>query len=121
MFLIRQKFWQSLDDYCRESYRRTSDPFYIFWKAFACYKLGNYNDAINELISIQQKKEIAYACYVALIFYHGQAKNIDREELDALKAKEREERRLGSDKAFVQAAYFYMFIGEWRRSEDLLN
>jgi hypothetical protein len=78
MFLIRQKFWQSLETFCEQAYNKTSDPFYIFWKAFAYNKLGNPNDSINELLNIQQKKEISYACYVALIYYHGQAKNIDK-------------------------------------------
>ena len=87
MFLVKEKFWQSLNDYCRDAYRRTSDPFFVFWKAFAHYHLGSLNESINELLTIKDKKEISYACYVALIFYHGQTRNIDKEELDTLKAK----------------------------------
>jgi hypothetical protein len=30
------------------------------------------------LLPIQQKKEVAYACIVALLFYQNQARNIDR-------------------------------------------
>lgn len=39
---------------------------------------GNVNEAINELFLIQQKKEIAYACIVALLYYQGKARNADR-------------------------------------------
>jgi tetratricopeptide repeat protein 21B len=77
-FLIRQKFWQSLEEACREFYKRTNDPFYVFWKAFAGFKLGNTNESINDLVTIQQKKEISYATYAALIYYHNQTRNIDR-------------------------------------------
>lgn len=77
-FLIRQKFWQSLEECCREWYRKTNDPFYVFWKAFAQFRLGNANDSINELAAVQLKKEISYAAYVALIYYHNQARNVDR-------------------------------------------
>ena len=77
-FLIRQKFWQSLEEACREFYKRTNDPFYMFWKSFAGFKLGNTNEAINDLTAIQQKKEIAYATYAALIYYHNQTRNIDK-------------------------------------------
>lgn len=38
-----------------------------------------------------------------------------------LRSKEREERRNGSDKAFIQAIYFYINIGEWRRAADLIG
>lgn len=44
-----------------------------------------------------------------------------QEELDTLRSKEREERRNGSDKSFIQAAYFYINIGEWRRAADLIS
>jgi hypothetical protein len=44
-----------------------------------------------------------------------------QEELEALRSKEREERRNGSDKAFIQAAYFYINVGEWRRAADLIS
>ena len=47
MFLIRQKFWQSLETFCDQAYNKTSDPYYVFWKAFSYNKLGNANDAIN--------------------------------------------------------------------------
>ena len=30
------------------------------------------------MLPIQQKKEVAYACIVALLFYQNQARNIDR-------------------------------------------
>lgn len=76
--LIREGYWNNLESFCGDSYKKTSDPFYLFWGAFAQYHLGNPNGAINDLLSIQQKKEISYACIIALLFYQNQARNIDR-------------------------------------------
>lgn len=42
--------------------------------------------------------------------YQNQARNIDKDELNNLRNREREERRNGADKAFVQAIYFFCLI-----------
>lgn len=76
--LIRDGYWNTLENYCNDSYKKTSDPIYLFWRAFAQHHLANTSGAINDLLSIQQKKEVAYACIVALLYYHNQARNIDR-------------------------------------------
>ena len=42
----------------KKYYKKLNDPFFIFWKAFTLFKENNANEAINELSSIQNKKEI---------------------------------------------------------------
>ena len=59
----------------------------MFWRAFALYNTGNTSGAINDLLSIQQKKEVAYACIVALLYYQGKARNTDRVFLTSLRNK----------------------------------
>lgn len=59
----------------------------MFWRAFALYNTGNTSGAINDLLSIQQKKEVAYACIVALLYYQGKARNTDRVFLTSLRKK----------------------------------
>lgn len=65
------------------------DPFYMFWKAYAEYQNGDLTSAINDLHGIHQKKEISYACIVALMHYQNQARNLDKDELSNLRARER--------------------------------
>lgn len=76
--LVREGYWNSLESFCNDSYQKTSDPIYLFWRGFAQHNLGNTSAAINDLLSIQQKKEVSFACIVALLYYHNQARNIDR-------------------------------------------
>ena len=76
--LVKDQYWNTLESFTNDYYKKTSDPLYIFWRAFAQYQLGNPNAAINDLLSIQQKKEVAYACIVALLYYQGKARNTDR-------------------------------------------
>lgn len=85
--LVRDGHWNSLESYCNDSHKKTSDPAYMFWRGFAQYQLGNPSGAINDLLSIQQKKEISYACIVALLFYQNQARNIDRVFLFSFRKK----------------------------------
>lgn len=79
--LTREEHWNTLESYCNDSFKKTSDPLFMFWRAFAQHNLGNTSGAINDLLSIHQKKEIAYACIIALLFYQNQARNIDRVSL----------------------------------------
>ena len=53
---IKEGYWNLLESFCQAEYKSTGDPFFMFWKAFAQYQLGNTNGAINDLLSIQQKK-----------------------------------------------------------------
>lgn len=85
--LVRDGYWNWLDSFTSESYKKTSDPVYLFWRAFAQYNLGNTSGAINDLLSIQQKKEVAYACIVALLYYQSKARNIDRVTFSQLRNK----------------------------------
>ena len=78
LHLVKEGYWNNLESFCNDTYKRTSDPLYLFWRGFAQYQLGNPSAAINDLLGIQQKKEVAYACIVALLFYQNQARNIDR-------------------------------------------
>ena len=75
---IREGYWNSLENFCQEYYKKTSDPLYVFWKAYAQHQNGNSTGAINDLLSIQTKKEVSYSCIVALMFYQSQARNMDK-------------------------------------------
>jgi hypothetical protein len=85
--LVKDQYWNTLESFTNDYYKKTSDPLYIFWRAFAQYQLGNPNAAINDLLSIQQKKEIAYACIVALLYYQGKARNTDRVQTISFRKK----------------------------------
>ena len=47
--------------------------------------------------------------------------SFSKEELSNLRNREREERRNGADKAFVQAIYFFCQLKEFRKAADLLE
>lgn len=85
--LVRDGYWNWLESFCLDSYKKTSDPVYMFWRAFAQYNIGNSSGAINDLLSIQQKKEVSYACIVALLYYQGKARNTDRVRIQRLRNK----------------------------------
>lgn len=76
--LVRDGCWNWLQNFASESYKKNSDPVYVFWRAFAQYNLGNTSGAINDLLSIKEKKEVGYASIVALLYYQNKARNIDR-------------------------------------------
>jgi hypothetical protein len=85
--LVRDGYWNWLESFCLDSYKKTSDPVYMFWRAFAQYNIGNASGAINDLLSIQQKKEVSYACIIALLYYQGKARNTDRVHISKLRKK----------------------------------
>ena len=45
--LLRDGYFNSLVKFCQEEYKKSGDPFYVFWKAFALHKLDDSNAAIN--------------------------------------------------------------------------
>ncbi|KAL4503354.1 hypothetical protein ABPG72_000960 [Tetrahymena utriculariae] len=120
-YYIREGFWSTMQKFCQEQYKAFGDPFFIFWKAYGLYQEGQPNEAINELTSIQHKKEIQYATIVALITCHLSTNTVDRETVQNLKFEESTQRRLSSDKAICLAALFYAFNKEHSKARDLID
>ena len=102
-------------------YRDISDPIFKFWKAYAQYKLNDPNEAINELMAIQHKKEIQFATIMALIHYHSSCENIDHDAIQNLKYQREEARKLSSDKSFNLLAFFFLFLGEPSKAQEFLE
>jgi hypothetical protein len=57
--------------------KKGADPVLIFWKAFGIFQEGSTTEAIRELTRIQERREVQFACALALIYYHERCRNID--------------------------------------------
>lgn len=57
-FLIREGLYNSLQRFCEDEFMKYNDPLFKFWLAFGIYKEGSIPEAINELNSISNKREI---------------------------------------------------------------
>lgn len=120
-YYIREGLWRTLIHYCKESYDRYNDPFFVFWRAFAIFKEGNPSQAINEVQPIQSKPELSYATIKASIYYHNQCRKIDKKTVDSLTLLERDVKRSAGDRAVVAAAYFCMFTDDVEGAGDIIN
>jgi tetratricopeptide repeat protein 21B len=120
-FYMRHRMWQNLADHCEASFRKLQDNAFIFWKGFAYHGLNDTNESINQLTAIQSKRDVAFAAVSALLFYNQKTATVDREAVESLRQKERDERKVASDKAVALAVHFYVQVDEPRRAKDLLD
>ena len=77
-----------------------------FWKAFGMFNEGSITEAIRELNRVQDRREVAFAAALALIYYNERCRHIDQEAIDmyVLQMEEREDQ--ASDRDLMCAATF---------------
>lgn len=62
-----------------------------------------------------------FAAVKALLFYHSKSSKIDKEAVTNLKKIESENKRTTNDKSTILAAYFYIFIEEFKKAKETLD
>ncbi|KAI9346469.1 hypothetical protein BDR26DRAFT_855632 [Obelidium mucronatum] len=103
--------------------RRTSDPVLMFWKAFALIMQGKSGEALRELESLQEKRDLVLACPAAMVFAHERCKLVDHEAMHELQAKLTiaSSSNNVSDRALIQMGLFYWQTGQHEQARAYLK
>jgi len=120
LYYAREGFYNKVQVCCNEELRRTTDPVLSFWKAYALYKEGSTREAIQECASLQDKRDMAFPCSSALVFYHNQCESVDNDEVRQHTMRIEREMRDAPEAMKVLVAYFYILVGDFEASRRTL-
>jgi hypothetical protein len=78
----------------------------VFWKAYGIFNEGSVTEAIRELTRVQDRREVAFASAIALMYYHQRCRHVDQESVDMLEVQLEEREDMASDKDLLACAAF---------------
>jgi tetratricopeptide repeat protein 21B len=121
LYYAREGYWHHIFDICEEELRRGPDPLLAFWRAFAVFKEGSTTEAIRGLETNLNRREVQFACVVALIHYHKHCKLVDQEALMSLKMQLKSLLTNASDQALITASQFLLLINKPEKARRFIN
>ena len=117
-YYARAGYGRHVQTVCGEALRsRPGDPTLSFWRAFGLILEGSYSEAIAQLESLMERREISLACVAASIHAHKMARIVDEESVDALEDRMHREESDANERALLACANFYALAGgpdSWR-------
>ena len=117
-YYARAGYGRHVQTVCGEELRsRPGDPTLSFWRAFGLILEGSYSEAIAQLESLMERREISLACVAASIHAHKMARIVDEESVDALEDRMHREESDANERALLACANFYALAGgpdSWR-------
>ncbi|MEQ2286983.1 Tetratricopeptide repeat protein 21B [Ameca splendens] len=89
----------------------SSDPIYIFFHAYATLMQGEIEDATAELDTIKDGRDLSLCTLMALVYAEKKKSNPDRDIIQELDAKIKEDRKSAPPKSLYHAGTFLWLLG----------
>lgn len=89
----------------------SNDPIYSFWHAYGTLMQDQIQEATIELDTIRDTRDVSLCTLMALVYAEKKKTNPDREVIQELDAKVKEDRKSASPKSLYNAGMFLWLLG----------
>lgn len=97
------------------------DAVLVFWKCFGIFNEGGVTEAIRELSRVQDRREVAFAAAIALIYYHERCRHVDQEAIDTFVLQMEDREESASDRDLMCAATFLWHTQQLKRAGQIVQ
>uniref|UniRef100_A0A7N8WU19 Tetratricopeptide repeat protein 21B n=1 Tax=Mastacembelus armatus TaxID=205130 RepID=A0A7N8WU19_9TELE len=97
------------------------DPIYTFFHAFGTLMQDQIQEASAELDTIRDSRDVSLCTLMALVYAEKKQKNPDREVIQELDAKVKEDRKSASPKSLYYAGMFLWLIGRNDKAREYID
>ena len=123
-----------LNYYCRENYYRHvqnaaleglkkygNDPVLKFFYGYSLVLEDRIQEGLRELDALKDKRDVNLCATIALIYAHKKCKTVDREAVQELDAKLKDERKHAGEKGLYFAGLFLFHVGRHDKAKDYID
>ncbi|XP_061174848.1 tetratricopeptide repeat protein 21B-like isoform X2 [Saccostrea echinata] len=120
--------------YCRENYychmenaameglqKYSNDPVLKFFRAYAIILQGRVQEGIRELDVLKDKRDVNICSTMALIYAHKHSQTVDREAVQELDAKLKEERKQSGEMGLYYGGLFLLLNGKPDKAREYID
>ncbi|CAN0392522.1 unnamed protein product, partial [Pylaiella littoralis] len=121
-YYLREGFYQhAANEATEQIQRRGNDTYLLYWEAFALGMEGLIPEAIRKMENLRSKHDVELGVAMALLYFHGKAKMVDREAVETLTATLTITEDMAGDGSVLTAARFQWLIGDLEYARKLVT
>lgn len=118
-YYCRQQFYSHMEKAATEGFTKYgNDSLLKYFKGFAIILQGRIQEGMRELELVKDKRDVNLCSALALIFAHKKCKTIDREAVQELDRKLKEERKQSGDMGLYYAGLFWYQVGKPEKAKE---
>ncbi|XP_035377935.1 tetratricopeptide repeat protein 21B [Electrophorus electricus] len=121
-YYCQEKFYNHVLNVSSEAQRKFSnEPIFTFFHAYGLLAQDRVQEAIEELEQLKSKRDVSLCTLMALVYAQKKRPNPDRDTIQELDAKVKEDRKGASPKALYHAGVFLWLLGRNDKARDYVD
>uniref|UniRef100_A0AAV2JXT5 Tetratricopeptide repeat protein 21B n=1 Tax=Knipowitschia caucasica TaxID=637954 RepID=A0AAV2JXT5_KNICA len=116
-----EKYFNHAANAATAAQRKFSDPIYTFLHAYALLMQDQIHDAIIELDTLKNSRDVSLCSFMALVYAERRKINPDPEVIQELDAKVKEDRKSASPKSLYYAGMFLWLLGRNDKAREYVE
>ncbi|XP_015214562.1 tetratricopeptide repeat protein 21B isoform X1 [Lepisosteus oculatus] len=121
-FYCQEKYFSHVQNAANEALKKYSnDPVFTFFHAYGILMEGKIQEAIRELESIKDRREVSLCTLMALTYAHKKSPLPDRDAIQELDAKLKEDRKSAGQKGLYFAGLFLWHLGRNDKAREYIE
>uniref|UniRef100_A0A8B9LA54 Tetratricopeptide repeat domain 21B n=1 Tax=Astyanax mexicanus TaxID=7994 RepID=A0A8B9LA54_ASTMX len=122
IYYCREKYSTHVLNVSSEAQRRfTNDPVFIFFHAYGLLMQDRVQEAIQELEQVKDKRDVSLCALMALVYAQKKRPHPDKDTIQELDAKVKEDRKSASPKALYHAGMFLWLLGRNDKAREYVD
>lgn len=121
-YYCREKYYCHMENAATEGLQKFSnDPVLKFFRAYAVILQGRIQEGIRELDVLKDKRDVNICSTMALMFAHKHSQSVDREAVQELDAKLKEERKQSGEMGLYYGGLFLLLNGKPDKAREYID
>ncbi|XP_078334497.1 tetratricopeptide repeat protein 21B-like isoform X7 [Crassostrea virginica] len=121
-YYCRERYYCHMENAAMEGLQKFSnDPVLKFFRAYAVILQGRIQEGIRELDVLKDKRDVNICSTMALMFAHKHSQSVDREAVQELDAKLKEERKQSGEMGLYYGGLFLLLNGKPDKAREYID
>lgn len=121
-YYCREKYYCHMENAATEGLQKFSnDPVLKFLRAYSVILQGRIQEGIRELDVLKDKRDVNICSTMALMFAHKHSQSVDREAVQELDAKLKEERKQSGEMGLYYGGLFLLLNGKPDKAREYID
>ncbi|XP_033124188.1 tetratricopeptide repeat protein 21B-like [Anneissia japonica] len=121
-YYCQEKLYNHMQIVATEAIKKYgNDPVLLFYRAFSFVLEGRLSEGMRDLESLKDKADVNICSTMALMYAHKRMKTVDREAVQELDAKLKEERRSAGEKGLLFGGTFLWHSGRHDKAREYVD
>ncbi|KAL5010855.1 hypothetical protein ScPMuIL_013160 [Solemya velum] len=121
-YYAREKYYCHMEQAAEQGLQKYNNDLVLkFFRAYSQILQGRVQEGMRELDVLKEKRDVNLCSCMALIYGHKYSQNVDREAVQELDAKLKEERKQSGEMGLYYAGVFLFHTGKYDKAREYID